>query len=79
MPNKGDTWNESTTYSDPYSLRTVRKVTAGGSYNYHSAYHTLTAWSADGKHCIFKSGRKNHSTILVCDVKTGDITQLLDW
>ena len=30
MTKKGDTWNESTTYRDPFSLRTVRKVTAGG-------------------------------------------------
>jgi hypothetical protein len=79
MTKKGDTWNESTAYRDLFSLRTVRKVTAGGSYNYHPAYHTLTAWSADGKRCIFKSGRKNHSTIFVCDVATGDMTQLLDW
>jgi hypothetical protein len=33
MTRKGDTWNESTTYQDTYSLRTVRKVTAGGTYN----------------------------------------------
>jgi len=79
MTRKGDTWNESETYRDPVSLRTVRKVTSGGSYNYQPAYHTLTAWTADGKRCIFKSGRKNHSTIFACDAATGDITQLLDW
>lgn len=79
MTKKGDTWNESTTYRDPVTLRRVRKVTAGGSFNYHPSYHTLTAWSADGRRCIFKSGRKNRSTLFVCDVTTGDITQLLDW
>lgn len=79
MKRKGDTWNESTTYRDPYTLRTVRKVTEGGSYNYHPAYHTLTAWSADGRRCVFRSGRRNHSTILACDAESGDITALLDW
>ena len=79
MSRKGDTWNESTTFRDPYSLRRVRKVTSGGTYNYHPAYHTLTAWTADGQRCIFKSGRRNHSSIFACDVSTGDITQLVDW
>jgi hypothetical protein len=79
MTKKGDTWNESTAYRDPYTQRRVLKVTAGGSFNYHPAYHILTAWSGDGKRCIFKSGRKNRSTLFVCDVLTGDITQLLDW
>lgn len=79
MTKKGDTWNESITYRDPISLRTVRKVTQGGSYNFHPAYHTLTAWSSDGQTCVFKSGRQNRSTIFRCDVRTGAITQLLDW
>ena len=46
MTRKGDTWNESNTYRDPVSLRKVRKVTSAGSYNYHPAYHTWTAWTA---------------------------------
>ncbi len=79
MSSKGDTWNESEAYRDPVSLRRVRRVTSGGSYNYQPAYHTLTGWTADGKRCIFKSGRKGCSTIFVCDVVSGDITQLLDW
>ncbi len=79
MTRKGDTWNESTTYRDPVTGRTIRKVTSGGSFNYHSAYHTLTSWTADGTRCIFKSGRQNHSTIFCCDAAGGDITQLLDW
>jgi hypothetical protein len=79
MTHKGDTWNESTTYRDPTSLRTVRKVTSGGLYNYHPAYHTWTAWTADSTRCVFSSGRRNCSTIFACDVQTGDITQLLDW
>jgi len=79
MTKKGDTWNESVTYSDPFSRRTVRRVTQGGSYNFQPAYHTLTGWSADGETFIFKSGRKNRSTIFRGDVRTGEITQLLDW
>ena len=79
MTRKGDTWNESEAYRDPLTQRLVRRITSAGCYNYHPAYHTWTAWTADGRRCVFSSGRRNRSTIFCCDVKTGAITQLLDW
>ena len=79
MTRKGDTWNESRTYLDPFTLRRVRQFTTAGAYNYHPAYHTSTAWTADGKRFIFMSGRANKSTIFCGNVETGEITQLLDW
>ena len=40
MAHKGETWNESETYGDPWTLRTVRRVTTRGLYNQSPNYHT---------------------------------------
>lgn len=79
MSQKGDSWNESLTYKDSATLRTVRQVTTAGAYNFHPAYHTNTAWTADGSRFVFTSGRSGHTAIFCCDTATGDITQLIDW
>jgi len=79
MSRKGDTWNESETYRDPVTLRSVRRVTTAGAYNYHPAYHTHTAWTGDGKRCVFITGRSGRTAVMGCDAASGDITQLTEW
>lgn len=76
--NKGDTWNESESYRDPWTLRPVRRVTTTGLYNQTPTYHTNTAFSADGQHLIFASARNGGSALFRCDLPSGDITQLTD-
>ena len=49
MAHKGETWNESELYSDPWTLRKVRRVTTRGLYNQSPNYHTNIGFSADGE------------------------------
>ena len=69
---KGRTWNESTVYRDPWTLRQVRRVTQVGLYNQTPTYHTNTAFSADGEFLIFASARMGGSALFCCHVPTGD-------
>ena len=75
---KGKTWNESTVYKDPWTLRSVRRVTQAGLYNQTPTYHTNTAFSADGEFLVFASARQGGSALFRCHIPTGDITQLTD-
>ncbi|MEM7034433.1 MAG: hypothetical protein AAF629_33135, partial [Chloroflexota bacterium] len=75
---KGDTWNESTVYEDPWTLRKVRRVTQVGLYNQTPTYHTNTAFTEDGEFLIFASARLGGSALFRCHVSTGDITQVTD-
>ena len=75
---KGETWNESTTYKDPLTLRNVRRITQIGLYNQTPTYHTNTAFSADGDFSVFASARCGGSALFRCHLPTGDITQLTD-
>ncbi len=76
MSIKGQTWNESEVYSDPITLRKVRRVTTQGQYNNTPTYHTNTAFTADGEFVIFASARHGRSAVYRCHVPTGDITCL---
>ena len=78
MAHKGETWNESETYRDPWTLRPVRRVTTRGLYNQSPNYHTNIGFSADGEFLIFASAREDGSAIFKCHLPTGDITQLID-
>ena len=78
MAHKGETWNESETYGDPWTLRTVRRVTTRGLYNQSPNYHTNIGFTADGEFLIFASAREDGSAIFKCHLPTGDITQLID-
>ncbi len=78
MPYKGETWNESETYRDSWTLRTVRRVTTQGLYNQSPNYHTNIGFSADGEFLIFASAREGGSAVFKCHLPTGDITQLTD-
>jgi len=74
---KGDTWNESETYADPVTGRTVRRLTRWGYYNQTPNYHTHTGFTADGEWLVFASGRVGRSMILKAEVATGDLTELV--
>jgi len=78
MPVKGDTWNESETYRDAWTLRQVRRVTTKGIYNQTPNYHTNIGFSADSEFLVFASRREQGSVLMRCHVKTGDITQVTD-
>ncbi len=75
---KGDTWNESEVYKDPWTLREVRRITTQGLYNQTPTYHTNITFTANGEFLIFASGRGGKSAVYRCHVPTGDITQLID-
>lgn len=75
---KGDTWNESETYKDAWTLREVRRITSRGLYNQTPTYHTNIGFSEDGEFLIFASARAGTSAVFSCHVSTGDITQLID-
>ena len=76
MTKKGETWNESTVYEDPITLRKVRRVTSAGLYNNTPTYHTNTGFTADGEYLVFASARQGRSAIMSCHVPTGEIRQL---
>lgn len=78
MAKKGETWNESETYRDAWTLRQVRRITTSGLYNETPTYHTNVCFSADGEFLIFGSAREGKSAIFRAHVATGDITQLID-
>ncbi|MBQ9198323.1 MAG: hypothetical protein IJ157_13945 [Clostridia bacterium] len=76
MMQKGQTWNESTIYQDPVTLRTVRRVTSQGYLNTVPSYHTDQAFTRDGRYVIFITNREGRSALCKADVQTGDITCL---
>ena len=78
MAHKGETWNESELYRDPWTLRPVRRMTTRGLYNQSPNYHTNISFTADGEFLIFASAREDGSAIFKCHLATGDITQLID-
>ncbi len=78
MARKGESWNESEVYRDPWTLRQVRRVTTAGLYNQTPTYHTNVAFSADGEFLVFGSARAGGSALLLCHVPTGDLTQLIE-
>jgi hypothetical protein len=75
---KGETWNESETYKDAWTLREVRRVTSMGLANTTPTYHTNICFSEDGEFFIFSSDRDGVSAIFRAHTSTGDITQLID-
>ncbi len=78
MSAKGETWNESETYRDAWTLRRVRRVTMAGLYNQTPTYHTNVGFTADGEFLIFASAREGRSAVFRCHVPTGDITRLIE-
>lgn len=78
MAFKGETWNESETYRDAWTLRQVRRITTSGLYNETPTYHTNICFTQDGEFLIFGSAREGKSAIFRAHVPTGDITQLID-
>lgn len=78
MAHKGECWNESETYRDPWTLRPVRRITSTGLYNQTHTYHTNTGFTDDGEYLIFGSARAGGSALFKAHVSTGEITQLID-
>jgi hypothetical protein len=78
MAAKGETWNESETYKDAWTLRPVRRLTTMGATNQTPTYHTNVGFTADGEFLIFATEREGRSAICKVHVPTGDITQLTE-
>jgi hypothetical protein len=78
MSRKGETWNESETYRDAWTLRRVRRITTKGLFNQTPNYHTNIGFSADSEFLIFATRRERGSAVMRCHVASGDITQLTD-
>ncbi|MAS35260.1 MAG: hypothetical protein CL610_14705 [Anaerolineaceae bacterium] len=75
---KGDTWNESETYKDAWTLREVRRITTQGLYNQTPTYHINITFTEDSEFLVFASARDGKSAVYRAHVPTGDITQLID-
>lgn len=78
MPRKGETWNESVTYRDAWTLRPCRRITTQGEINQAANYHTNIGFTDDGEFLIFWSKREDRGAMFKAHVPTGDITQLTD-
>lgn len=75
---KGESWNESETFRDAWTLRTVRRFTSTGLFNTTPTYHTNTAFTEDGDHLVFARGHEGRSAVFKAHTGTGEITQLVD-
>ena len=70
----GESWNESTVFRDPMTLRTIRRLTRFGQYNQTPTYHTNTAFTHDGRHLVFATAREGSSAIVRANVESGELT-----
>lgn len=75
---KGQTWNESTVYQDPVTLRTVRRLTSVGLMNTVPSYHTDQSFTRDGREMIFITYRYGRNALCKANLDTGDLTCLID-
>jgi len=75
---KGDSWNESETFQDAWTLRTVRRLTSTGLFNTTPTYHTSTTFTHDGERLVFARGHHGRSAVFAADIRSGQITQLID-
>lgn len=73
---KSQTWNESTIFHDPITLRRVRRVTNQGYLNTVPSYHTDQAFTRDSRYVIFITCREGYSALCKADLLSGDITCL---
>lgn len=79
MPaHKGDSWNESVTWRDAWTLRACRRLTTLGEINQTPNYHTNIGFTADSEHLVFWTLRENQGAFCRVEVATGDITQLTE-
>ncbi|MFA5857879.1 MAG: hypothetical protein WC955_02320 [Elusimicrobiota bacterium] len=72
----GDTWNESETYSDALTGRSVRRLTTTGRINQTPTYHTNSGFSADGRYMVFVSVREGSTWVIAAEAETGDLKAL---
>jgi Tol biopolymer transport system component len=69
--NIGDTWNESETFRDELTGRSVRRLTTSGRINQTPTYHTNSGFTADGSAIAFVSVREGTTWIVSAEVATG--------
>ncbi|MCK4982172.1 MAG: hypothetical protein KAS17_04560 [Victivallaceae bacterium] len=74
----GTSWNESSVFNDPITLRKITRLTSFGAYNQMPTYHTNTAFSADGKCLVFASARGEKSYIIKAEIETGELSILYE-
>lgn len=72
----GAVWNESETYTDPLTGRTVRRLTSAGRINQTPTYHTDSGFTADGRFSAFVSVRGRETWIVRAELATGDLSLL---
>ncbi|MBZ0304204.1 MAG: hypothetical protein K8J31_31000, partial [Anaerolineae bacterium] len=77
-PRKGETWNESETYKDAWTLRDCRRLTPLGEINQTPNYHTNIGFTADSEFLVFWTLREGRGAVCKVQVATGDITQLTE-
>ena len=72
----GASWNESESYKDALTGRTVRRLTSRGRINQTPTYHTNSGFTADGSCLAFASVRDGATWIIAAEVSTGQLTSL---
>jgi hypothetical protein len=72
----GATWNESRTWPDPLTGRTVRSLSTAGRINQTPTYHTNSGFSADGRFIAFVSVREGATWLLRAEVESGELKAL---
>jgi hypothetical protein len=75
---KGETWNESVTYKDAWTLRECRRITPMGEINQTPNYHTNIGFTEDSEFLVFWTLREGKGAVCKVHVPTGDITQLTE-
>ena len=75
---KGETWNESETYKDAWTLRECRRLTPQGQINQTPNYHTNIGFTADSEFLVFWTLREGLGAVCKVHVASGDITQLTE-
>jgi len=72
----GHTWHEARDYADPFTGRTVRRLTSAGLINMTPTYHTNSGFTADGETLVLISVREGATLVLKAHVASGELTAL---
>ena len=74
----GQVWPaECSTYEDPTSGVTVRRLTDHKGHSHH-LYFTNPGWWDGARRMLFGSDRMNRSNLFSVEIESGEITQLTD-
>lgn len=74
----GDITNESATYRDPISGRTVRRLTSTRDWNHLPTFHNDGTFTTDSRFVVFTSwpGDRHTSYLIKAEVETGNLSVL---